>query len=751
MPKPQGGLSMAGRLHLIDGGSRGPAIVPGDASASLIADVLSHAGELSMPPSGPLADHERQALLDWIDAGAAWPEGLLASELDSSQIVPRHFQRIVEPSVPDDTSAGPDAGPIDSLVAAELDAVGLTSAPRADPRTLLRRLSFDLTGLPPTAAELEAFAADPSEAAYEQAVERLLTSPAFGERLGRLWLDVVRYADSDGFERDGTKPYAWRYRDWVVDAFNADLPYDRFLAAQLAGDQRPDLAPNGLIATGFWRLHAWDDEPNDPAQAEFDELDDSLRTITEGMLGVTVGCARCHDHRFDPLPQRDYYGLLAYFRGVARYEEPHHALDSPVLRPVDAGLEALERWREQREGERARIAEQYKQTILPWQRVLVNEQLNGPRRARALAVLDQTRDEPLKRTRSALSDLGIPTDLDALERVDVLQRLPLFLQLADLDPNNTLDFKGELDWALVVTDGDGPPPETHLLGRGQASNPLETVPPSTPAAIELAAPAPGDALPSRSTLADWVTDPGNPLTPRVWANRLWQLCFGVGLVSTPDDFGNSGEPASHPELLDYLALRLVEGDWSTKALLRELLLSEAYRRASNVSDPMAEELDPDARLLWRQRPRRLESEMVRDAMLAATGELDTSLGGPPVHPRIERQALAGQSRPGNGWRPEEDDATSRRSLYVAVRRGIELPLHALFDRPPPVLPSGRRAVTTTAPQALHLLNGAFAGQRARALAAAVLAEAPDDRDLAIDQLFARVLDRRPSDAERAAA
>ena len=563
--RPKGGLRLSGRGHLLQGGSRGPAVVPGDSAASLLhAAVRGGHAELSMPPDEPLAPAEVELLARWIDLGAPWPEGLLDAELATAPpAVPATFLPVRPADPPRDTSAGPDAHPIDAFLAAARDRAGVGAAPPAGPRELMRRLYLDLTGLPPALEDVERFAADPSPAAYGALVDELLGSAAYGERMARLWLDVVRFAESNGFERDAAKPYAWRYRDWVVEAFRSDLPYDAFLTAQLAGDERPDSAPDAVVATGFWRLGEWDDEPNDPREAEFDELDDSLRAISEGMLGVTIGCARCHDHRFDPFPQEDYYGVLAHFRNVAPYEDARHALDSSVLVPVGADPGAIAAW------------EAASQVTLEGVRTELDAILEEPHRrlfeaqvgAEADPVAAYRRVEfrraltlSYRERQPALRQLGLPSVFDAIATLPFDERRRAHELAGVLGGDGELDFAGDLRWALAVRERPGEPLPTHVLGRGRASTPLEEVPPATPPilgpVLEPVVGA-GAAGGRRARLATWIADAENPLTARVWVNRLWQMHFGVGLVSTPDDFGNAGEGPTHPELLDWLAGRLV--------------------------------------------------------------------------------------------------------------------------------------------------------------------------------------------------
>ncbi|HKX47009.1 MAG TPA: DUF1549 domain-containing protein, partial [Planctomycetota bacterium] len=342
-------------------------------------------------------------------------------------------------------------------------------------------LCFDLTGLPPEPADLERFAADPSDAAWEAEVDRLLASPARAERLARMWLDVVRFAETNGFERDAAKPQAWRYRDWVVQAFATDLPYDAFLTAQLAGDERPDVAPDANVATGFWRIGPWDDEPNDREQARFDELDDQLRTITEGMLGVTVGCARCHDHRFDPLPQRDYYSLLAYFRNVAPYAKARHELESPVLAPLDVTPGDIEAWDVSRQAEIERARAELDELVVDLHRALLEEELAAdPTRdaAAARAEFERLLGLPFEERHDALAAAGLPSTFTAISALPFEERQRASRLLISLDPEDGADFEGDLRWGLVVTEREGEPLPTHVLHRGLPSTPGEEVRPA---------------------------------------------------------------------------------------------------------------------------------------------------------------------------------------------------------------------------------------------------------------------------------
>jgi hypothetical protein len=602
---------------------------------------------------------------------------------------PWAFRPVQRPQPP---VAAEGSNPIDAFLGEALQREGITPAPEADRRTLIRRVTFDLTGLPPTPEEVEAFLADTGCDAYERLVDRLLASPRYGERQARHWLDLVRYAETHGYERDDPKPNAWKYRDWAIDAFNRDLPYDRFVVEQLAGDELPDADTSTRTATGMYRLGLIDDEPADPVMDRFDQLDDMIKTIGTTFLGLTIHCARCHDHKFDPIPQTDYYRLLAFLEPAERYRRDVDesigidlASDSEVARHKEL-VAAVDR-----------------------QAAALRERIGQAKGQAALEAELRRRLEALEKNRP------VPP--------------PMVLGLTDAGPTSE---------------------PTRLLLRGDAHSPGDEVAPGFLSAIDGSAPQivpppNGKTTGRRLALARWIASGSNPLTARVMVNRLWQQHFGRGLAGTPSDFGAMGEEPSHPALLDWLAAEFVARGWSVKAMHRLMVTSAAYRRSGAWNDQAAR-IDPYNLNLWRRPPRRLEAEAIRDAVLAASGALNLRMGGPSVRPPIAKAVLAGQSVPGKGWAVSRGDDIFRRSIYVYVKRTLPLPELEVLDAPDTAEPCPRRAVTTTAPQALTLLNSAFWHDQAGLFAQRLEQEARgDDR---IDRAFQLAFSRRPTDDEK---
>jgi hypothetical protein len=562
------------------------------------------------------------------------------------------FQPVRTPKIPAVRDSTWVRSPIDAFIMARLEAAGLRPSPPADRRTLLRRVYLDLVGLPPSPAEQRAFLADRSPEAFAKVVDRLLARPEYGERWGRHWLDVVRYAESNGYERDGAKPSAWRYRDYVVDAFNGDKPYDRFIEEQVAGDELPDWNAQSQIATTFLRLGTWDDEPADPAIDRYDQLDDVLGVTATAFLGQTIRCARCHNHKFEPFSQAEYYRLLAVFQPLKRPQVGRKELDWPIGNDADRAL-----WK----------------------------------------------------------------------------------------------ARGETSPNADIWHEDGPKaPVTHILKRGNPNLTGEEVMPGVPAVLARA-PLPDPRPLTHSTgrrlwLARWLTAKDNPLTARVMVNRVWMLHFGKGLVATPNDFGLMGEAPSHPELLDFLAARFVAEGWRLKPLHRLLVLSNAYQTAAATSGNE----EQDARRLalfggWH--PRRLEAEAVRDSVLKVSGQLHPQMHGPSVYPPLPRAVLEGQSRPGDGWGKSDAIQSARRSVYIFAKRSLAPPELELLDTPDNTSSCEQRMTSTTAPQALTLLNGAFMQEQAAHFAARLRREAGEDASAQVRLAFELTLCRAPSAEE----
>ncbi len=628
---------------------------------------------------------------------------------------------------------------------------GLTPVKEADKRALIRRLSFDLIGLPPTPEEVEAFENDDRPDAYERLVDRLLASPHYGERWGRHWLDLVRYAETHGYERDDPKPSAWRYRDWVVRALNRDMPYDRFLMEQIAGDELPDSNIESKIATGMFRLGLVDDEPADPAMDRYDQLDDMVKTVGTTMLGVTIHCARCHDHKFDPITQKDYYQLLAFFTPSKPYVRDQNESIS-----VQVASEAERGRRESRiravEAKLRPLKEQLDAVLASKRRELLQERLlklsndalgayQTPRERR-----DETQKKLLSEARPRLEIKPEEVDaaLDPGQKTRVAE-LKSSIALVEAERPETLPT------GLALTDSSAEAPPTKLLTRGDAHKPGAEVKPGFLSAIDPVDPnivaAPGAQTTGRRlALARWIASPTNPLTARVIVNRLWQHHFGRGIVATPSDFGSMGDEPSHPELLDWLANELIAGGWRLKPIHRLIVLSSAYRRSVEWNESSAGQ-DADSVYLWRRVPLRLEAEPIRDAILSVSGALNSEIGGPSVTPPIAQDVLARQSRPGSGWGASDPKSAFRRSIYVRVKRSLPLPELEVMDAPDTAEPCPRRPVTTIAPQALTLLNSAFSHEQALFFAERLKREAGDDSEEQIQRAFRLAFSRPPSETE----
>ena len=609
-------MRLDSREALLTGGDNGPVVVPGKAQASLLIKALHYDDSPRMPPKGKLNSEAIENLARWIDQGAVWP-GTKVADVRPPAVAPStfvitakdrafwSFQPIGKPAVPRVKHEGWQQTPVDAFILAALEAKELTPAPPADRRTLLRRVTFDLVGLPPTPAEINDFLADSSPDAYRRVVERLLASPRYGERWARHWLDVARYGEDQAHTFEARQyPQGFRYRDWLIQAFNRDLPFDRFILEQIAADLLPDPGPlERLPALGYFALG-----PVYYGDAKkFDQYDDRIDTLTRGFMGLTVACARCHDHKFDPIPTRDYYALAGVFASSEYVETP----------------------------------------MIPAAEV--------------------------EKLRQALSE--------ADKKKKVTPKYPLIHALKDA----------------------AKPTSLRVCIRGNPDNLGEDAPRHFLTILSDAAPAPFHQGSGRLELARAIASPNNPLTARVFVNRVWAHHFGKGLVRTLSNFGHLGEQPSHPELLDDLANRFIAGGWSIKNLQRLIVLSAAYQQSTQF-DARAYETDPENRLVWRMSRRRLEVEVWRDAMLATAQTLDDKVGG-----------------------PSSDLAKAdnhRRTLYGAVSRHELNSLLRLFDFPDPNLTADERPVTTVPLQQLFVLNSEFMVQSAKALAKRLVAVAP---------------------------
>jgi cytochrome c553 len=783
--KQRGGLRLDSRAGALKGGDSGPAVVPGQPGRSPLIKAVRHEGELAMPPKGKLSAKAQADLVAWVQLGAPWPDLVAAAEsgglrppgtpITAADRAFWSFRPVAAPPVPAVKDGAWARRPLDRFVLAKLEEKGLRPVAPAARRALIRRATLDLTGLPPTPEEVEAFINDASPDAWVKVVDRLLASPHYGERWGRHWLDVARYGEDQAHTFQARLyPHGWRYRDWVIRAYNGDLPYDRFIVEQIAGDLLPDDPIHGLAAVGFCATGpVYYADAGELKAAQAAELDDRIDTLTRGFLGLTVSCARCHDHKFDPITVQDYYALAGVFRSttyrlapLARPEEAKRFEAAQALVKEHEGKvkrfldEQTTRVAEGLSGETARYA------VAAWK--LQTRRNTNPRLNAAAIAREEKLQAPLvegwsrylfrrgadKRAhlagwRKALA--GIPANKDLSKDQIALYRVKVAAEALQAETKELLRRRDEgklpPGGAEALRDLFGPqgpfklPPgqvegrlsgemKKALAGMRRELDQAKKAVPVLPVVHSLADAKgadmrvyvrgnphkEGDLVPrrfltvlspgepvrfthgsGRLELARAIASPDNPLTARVMVNRVWLSLFGQGLVGTPSNFGSLGERPTHPELLDHLALFLMEHGWSIKALQREILLSATYQLSCD-RDARNAEADPANRLLWRMNRRRLDVEAWRDALLAASGSLDLSFGGPS-------QNLAGGSR--------------RRTVYGAVSRHNLDQLLRLFDFPDPNLTSEKRPVTTVPLQQLFVLNSEFMVAQARALVAAL--------------------------------
>lgn len=709
----------------------------------------------------------------WLHAGEPEPYG--RHQFDEGDREHWAYLPPLRPELPEVSNAAWVRTPIDAFILAGLDEAGFEPSPPADRRTLLRRVYLDLIGLPPTVEEQRAFLADTSPEAYARVVDELLARPEYGQRWARHWLDVVRYAESNGYERDNPKPHVWRYRDYVVDAFNDDMPYDQFLIEQLAGDELEGSDARTQIATTFLRLGPWDDEPADDLVDRYDQLDDVLGTTASAFMALTLRCARCHDHKFEALHQVDYTRMLAIFEPLKRPQRGRDDLDRFV-----GTAEELAAYEADKQQADARVGELRQQI----------ESLDSQARDRLLDRLAAAAAPQADRADEDSAEKNSPWTADVVaafrkpaDRRDEAQKELVKKhekQFAEaLQTSYTADEKAQRDtWngeikqidaarlpeptrAYVWYEDPGKTPETKLFNRGDPTAPLEAVEAGFPAILVDAPPPPASptarASGRRLQLARWLASPDHPLTARVIVNRVWQHHFGDGIVGTESDLGVMGEAPTHPELLDWLATELTAGGWRLKPLHRLIVRSNTYQQAA-IANARAERADPEVDLLWRWPSRRLEAEVVRDQVLAASGALNLRAGGPSVFPQVSEAVLASQSRPGSGWGKSPPEEQHRRSLYVFVKRTLPIPELDVLDAPDNNQSCEQRAVSTVAPQALTYLNGRFMAEQSRWLAERVRRETagPPNTDTVqqrgpqIDRAFELTLCRLPNAAERGA-
>ena len=692
------------------------AIVAGDINASqLIARITSDDEFERMPPEGDAVTEEEIAILtQWIQQGAEWNKHWA-------------FQPMKRHQPPRVSDIAWNENPIDAFVFDQLSGANLKPNEQADRATLVRRAYYDLLGLPPTVEQVKAFVDDTDPLAFERLVDELLESPHYGERWGRYWLDLVRYAETNSYERDGAKPNAWKYRDYVIKSLNDDKPYDQFLREQLAGDELDEVTVETLTATGYYRLGIWDDEPVDAAQARFDGLDDIIMTTGQAMLGLTINCARCHDHKIDPIPQSDYYSMLSFLEDLTPYGRRGDQMTFSQIDITKGELKEryAESLKEKAELEKAKIAIEQEGI----------KKMSAP---------DQRATEGTKRDRKRVLSANLRKNLSKKQWQDYQD---IKGKIADnekaykkLPPRDTV--MGLAAYRKI----DKP---TFVLYRGNPASPTDEVSPAFPSIFEADAPTVpkqdgAKASGRRRILADWVASPDNMLTARVMANRIWQYHFGRGIVRSSNNFGQLGTPPTHPKLLDWLALRLIEGDWKLKSMHRLIMTSKTYQMSSTArADGLAH--DPDNEHFWRFNPRRLSAEEVRDSILAANGSLNRQTYGPSIYPALSAEVKAGQSKPGSGWGNSSPVQQNRRSVYIHVKRSLLTPLLSAFDFPDPDLTCEARFMTLQPAQALTMMNSEFIHQQAKRLAESAGADLPDDQF--VDKVVRATLGREATENE----
>jgi mono/diheme cytochrome c family protein len=790
--KQKGNLRLDSRAAALKGGDGGPGIVPGKPADSLILQAVTHKrADLEMPPKEKLTPKDVAVLERWIVDGAPWPETAIAATTRPANIVPaerigdawsdprnpivrifggqrldlwslKPIRRSNPPEVRDEQWT---RNPIDRFILARLEAARLHPSPEADKRTLIRRLSFDLTGLPPTPAEVEAFIKDTSPDAYEKLVDRLLASPRYGEHWARQWLDVVRYSDSNGFDWDEFRPQAWRFRDYVVRSLNADKPFDQFVREQLAGDEllagppRTPAEQDALIATGYLRVGPHDNSAplfGEQPRSRAELMADLTETTASAFLGLTISCCRCHDHKFDPLSQADHYRLRAFFEPVKFADDLSIDLadEQEKIRQHNDGLDAKSKPLQAQRDEllkavKDRLRNERSAALPPEDRELLKP-ADGKPSAELKAKIDavQKKIEPSdKEVQAALAPDG-KASYESLGK-----------QIAELAKQ-----KRPFTRALLMTDDPARRSAvTKIFFQGDHKQERDAVEPGwisilDPNAAAIRKPPNPLTTGRRLTLAEWIVAAENPLASRVLVNRIWQGHFGRGLVATPNDFGLAGARPTHPELLDWLASELVREKWSMKQVHRLMVTSATYRQASSPATATGTALDEKNTLLWRQNPRRLSAEQLRDSLLAVSGVLRERLdGGPPVWPALPADVL--QSNPAflddnaektKGWYPSPKEDQHVRSLYLVQKRTVRIPFMETFDLPENATSCPRRIESTVAPQALSLLNGPIAIEAARALAARVEKEAGAEPSAQVNAAFKLALQRSPVPAEEAA-
>ena len=728
------GLVLETPEGILRGGAlNGPAVLAGNAEASPLIHYLRGEKQPAMPlAEPPLPEEEIGLIAAWIDQlpspadasqgkGAAWP-----------------FTRLKPPAIPAVRNQGWVRNPIDALVLAKLEKQGMQPAPPASRRSLLRRVYFDLIGMPPAPEAMLRFLRNPAEDAYEQEVEKLLRSPHYGERWGRHWLDLVRYADTEGGGPDYPRPHIWRYRDYVIRAFNQDRPYDRFVKEQLAGDLYAVNGAEGKLGLGFLNLGVVGED-----SGRQNLLIDLVTTTGSVFLGLTLECARCHDHKYDPIPTRDYYRNEAFFSSLTLGETdlPFTQYEGPSLYP-QAWKQRAEAWQreldQRQELKKKTTAEFLKRLGKPFHLVGGQDLKDG--------VVPLNEAGELK----AALRRGVLFSREERELYRLIERQNT--SYGNVSHRDYFKPKVHTAWEIQSRYGGRRPhpamPTTYILQGGSLEAKGEAVQPGFLSAV-------GDQFPfesenprqnPRQTLAEWIAHPDNPLTARVMVNRIWQHHFGEGLVRTASDFGRNGSGTLHPELIDFLASYFVRNRWSVKAVHRLILQSNVYRQS--IRNPRAEQfrsLDPDNRYFWRSNPLRLEAEAIRDSILAVSGELNPRMGGPGFFPEVKEDLLW---EGGTWWKPSSREERNRRTVYMWQGRSFQLPMMNVFDGANLNESCWTRQVTTVAPQVFALFNNQFVHEQSRSMARRIVREAGSDPESQLKRAFQLALQRDPTSGER---
>ncbi len=736
-----GSQSQAAGIRFDRPGGASNAIIPGDSEHSLLIRKVSGLEKTIMPPTGAkLSGPQITLLKTWIDAGALWPASAIISSTSHWS-----FQPIAHPAVPE----GSAANSIDRFILARLAHEGVKPSPAAEKNVLLRRVCLDLTGLPPTREESQAFLTDTSADAYEHLVDRLLASSHYGEKWARSWLDLAHYADSDGYEKDLVRPYAWRYRDWLIGALNHDMPYDRFTIEQIAGDELPGATTEDQVATGFFRQTLTNREGGiDRKQDRFEQLVDRTGTLGTTWLGLTVRCAQCHDHKYDPILHKDYYQLLAFFNASDESE-----VDAPAPGELGPYLQKLPEYRRKRadllaEYQVLTLQRQWEQKVretmaapgtnLEWDFLVTDFRSSLERSDKWIL---QTPEQRRRRdddviTKFFVSHIG----------PDFAKDKALAARLKEVRTKlDALDTEYPRLTEAAILQDDFSAPAAHIQLRGDYKQPGAEVHADSPHFLP---PMPDQSTgKNRLALAKWIVSPENPLTARVAVNRMWQELFGHGLVATSEDFGTQGDRPSHPELLDWLASDFRDHQWSQKRMIKAMVMSATYQQSSHAR-PDLDARDPGNVLLARQSRLRLSAETIRDEALSASGLLNPEIGGPGVRPFQPAGVTEVAYNNSVKWKESSGADRYRRGIYIFYQRSTPYPFLANFDEPDSTMACTRRRNSNTPLQALNLLNDPVFIEAAAALAYRIEHDLTGDFDTRLDYAFSLCVGRKPSAHER---